>query len=124
KEVLFDNLDMVINAHDKIALVGNNGTGKSTLLKIMSGGLNPSAGTIKAAEQPYYVPQVFGQFNNYTVAQALQVEGKIKALHEILAGNVAEENFTALNDDWDIEERCKEALACWQLDDVTLSQKM
>src|SRR5690606_18664834 len=72
----------------------------------------------------YYVPQVFGQFNDLSIAQALQVEDKLKALHEILEGNVTEENLTLLNDEWTIEERCQEALSYWKLEGFDLSQKM
>ncbi len=34
---LFDNISYVINKRDKIALVGKNGAGKSTMLKIIAG---------------------------------------------------------------------------------------
>jgi ATPase subunit of ABC transporter with duplicated ATPase domains len=59
-----------------------------------------------------------------TIAQSLQIEGKLNALHEILNGNAAEQNFSVLKDDWTIEDRCKEALHYWQLEDLDLSQKM
>ncbi|HSV10343.1 MAG TPA: ATP-binding cassette domain-containing protein [Hanamia sp.] len=41
KELLFNNINLTINDHLKIALTGNNGTGKSTLLKIIAGQLQP-----------------------------------------------------------------------------------
>lgn len=43
KDVLFTDINININKHEKIALIGNNGVGKSTLLKILSGELVPSA---------------------------------------------------------------------------------
>lgn len=58
------------------------------------------------------------------IAQVLQIEDKLNALNEILNGNTCEENFNWLNDDWSIEERCKEALNYWQLNGLDLSQKM
>ena len=121
---LLDNISLSINRQDKVALVGNNGVGKSTLLHIMSGNLLPNTGTVKADASPYYVPQIFGQFNEYTVAQALRIEGKLQALKEILSGNVSEENMNVLDDDWGIEERCNEALALWGLNGISLSQHM
>lgn len=124
KDVLFSGIDLTINRNEKIALIGNNGSGKSTLLKIMSGMLTPSSGSVITDLRPYYVPQHFGQFNDMTVAQALQVQEKLSALKEILNGNVTETNMTILDDDWNIEERCHEALAHWQLQDTDLSQKM
>lgn len=124
KNILFKDLDLAINRQDKIALIGNNGSGKSTLLRILAGRLQPSAGTIKADVQPYFVPQLLGQYNELTIAEALGVAEKLTALREILAGNVTEQNMAMLNDDWDIEERCTEALAHWQLSALLLDQKM
>lgn len=124
RDLLFDELNLIINRQNKIALIGNNGAGKSTLLKILSGNLYPSEGLVKAEPSPYYVPQLFGQFNDYTIARALQIDDKLNALKDILDGNVTDENLTLLNDDWAIEERCKEALTHWKLDELDLTRKM
>jgi ATPase subunit of ABC transporter with duplicated ATPase domains len=124
RDLLFAGIDLVINKNDKIALIGNNGTGKSTLLKILAGNLLPASGVVKTGSKPYYVPQIFGQYNEFTVAEALQVAGKLNALQQILDGNLTDENMTLLNDDWAIEERCREAFIYWKLTDIDLSQKM
>ncbi|WP_183565224.1 ribosomal protection-like ABC-F family protein [Mucilaginibacter sp. SP1R1] len=124
RDLLFADINLIVNKQDKIALIGNNGTGKSTLLNIMAANLRPSAGQVKASSRPYYVPQLFGQFNNYSVAQALQIEDKLTALREILDGNVTNENLTLLDDDWAIEERCKQALTHWNLRGLDLTQNM
>ena len=124
KTLLFGSIDLTLGKQQKAALVGNNGAGKSTLLKIMAGELQPSLGTVETHDKPYYVPQVFGQFNALTIAQALRVDAPLQALHEILAGNVTETNLALLNDDWTIEERCNDALQYWQLQGLHLSQKM
>ena len=124
KEPLFQNIDLTVNKGQRLALVGNNGSGKSTLLRILAGNLKPSSGEVVCASQPYYVPQHFGQFDHLTVAEALRVDGPIKALHAILAGDASVENFTRLNDDWSVEERCLSALAFWDLGHLQLSQPM
>lgn len=124
KDLLFENINLTINRHQKAALIGNNGSGKSTLLKIMAGILPPSEGVVKTGSTPYYVPQIFGQFNELTIAQALRVEDKLSALQEILNGTVTEENLARLNDDWTIEDRCRAALNFWKLDGFDLAQKM
>lgn len=124
KDLLFSDINLTVNNHEKTALIGNNGVGKSTLLKIIAGELQPTYGQIIVETEPYYVPQIFGQFNHLNIAQALLIEDKLNALKEILNGNTSEENFNLLNDDWTIEDRCKEALNYWQLDDLDLSQKM
>lgn len=124
KDVLFSDIHLSISSHDKVALIGNNGAGKSTLLKIVAGLLQPASGSIKLDVKPYYVPQIFGQFNDLTIAQALMIEDKLRALKEILDGHVTETNLELLNDDWTIEERCQEALSYWKLQDLELTQKM
>ena len=80
KRLLFDNISLTVINHDKIALIGNNGSGKSTLLKIIVKELQPFDGELNSASQPYYVPQNFGQYNHFTIAQALKVQDKLKAL--------------------------------------------
>jgi ATPase subunit of ABC transporter with duplicated ATPase domains len=124
RDLLFAGIDLVINKNDKIALIGNNGTGKSTLLKILAGNLMPAGGVVKTGSKPYYVPQIFGQYNELTIAEALQIADKLNALQQILDGHVTDENMTLLNDDWAIEERCQEAFTHWRLTDLNLSQKM
>ena len=122
--MLFDNIDLIINEHDKVALIGDNGAGKSTLLKIIAGRLEPSGGVLNIDARPYYMPQVFGQYNHLTIVQALNIEDKLKALKDILAGNVTEQNMALLDDDWTVEERCHEPLQYWQLEQLDITQSM
>lgn len=124
KNLLFDTINLTVNHFEKIALIGNNGSGKSTLLKIIANELHPSEGLLSTMVEPYYVPQIYGQYNHLTIGQVLKVEHQIAALQEILNGNTSQENFNVLNDDWTIEERCMEALDFWQLRNLDLSQKM
>ncbi len=124
KEPLFQNINLTVNKGEQVSLVGNNGSGKSTLLRIIEGGLKPVSGEVVCSSQPYYVPQHFGQYDQLTVMQALQVESKIKALLAIIAGDASIGNFTALDDDWNIEERCLAALSFWGLLHIRLDQSM
>ncbi len=124
KNLLFDNINLNISTGNKVALLGNNGVGKSTLLKIIAGLLSSSEGSIQTDVKPYYVPQVFGQYDHLTVAQALQAADKLNALQQILNGDTSDVNYSVLNDDWTIEERCCEALHYWQIDEICLQQGM
>ncbi|MES2808106.1 MAG: ABC-F family ATP-binding cassette domain-containing protein [Bacteroidota bacterium] len=124
RDVLFRGLDLIINKNNKVALIGNNGTGKSTLLKLMAGELVPFAGMVKTDTRPYYVPQIFGQYNHVTIAQALGIDDKLQAFAQILNGDVSDETMAALNDDWTIEERCQTALAKWGLMDLAPHESM
>ncbi|WP_281513081.1 ABC-F family ATP-binding cassette domain-containing protein [Bacteroides acidifaciens] len=113
KEVLFSDLNFAISKGQKLGLVGNNGCGKSTLMQIIAGQLSPSSGVIVRPDDLYYIPQHFGQYDSLTIAQALQIDSKRQALHAILAGDASTENFTLLDDDWNIEERSVAALDSW-----------
>ena len=124
RDVLFSDINLTVNKQDKIALIGNNGVGKSTLLGILTGRLRPSSGTAGADSKPYFVPQLFGQYNALTVAEALGIHDKLLALREILEGHLTDINLELLDDDWGIEERCQEAFEHWQLRGITLSQPM
>lgn len=66
---LFSGISAVINATDKIALVGKNGAGKSTLLKIVAGLQNPSQGTVARQEGITigYLPQQMEVADDTTV---------------------------------------------------------
>ena len=124
KDLLFDNINLTLNNREKVALIGNNGTGKSTLFKIIAGEITSFGGQLHTDSEPYYVPQIFGQYNDMTIAQALQIDKKLYALKEILDGNVTEEALDTLNDDWTIEERCTEAMQYWRLSDFELTRRM
>ena len=124
KEILFSHIHLSINSGDKIALTGNNGCGKSTLMRILAGDLSPSSGTVLRPEHLYYVPQHFGQYDRQTIAQALGISHKLSALHAILSGDATEKHFNTLNDDWNVEERAQTSLDSWGLDGIPLSRPM
>jgi ABC transport system ATP-binding/permease protein len=48
--VLFDNLDFTVTSGMRVGLVGPNGSGKTSLLRLLRGDLLPAAGTIRKAE--------------------------------------------------------------------------
>jgi len=124
KDVLFSNINLTVNSQEKLALIGNNGSGKSTLLKIIAGQLQPKTGFVKSESNVYYIPQIFGQFNDLSIAEALGIDKKLNALKEILNGSVTQENLEMLNDDWTIEDRIKEAFEYWNLPDFDLNLKL
>jgi len=124
QDVLFSNISLKLNTHDKAALTGNNGTGKSTLLQIAAGRLKPAAGTLTVPETPYYIPQLTDQYNHLSIAEVLGVDRKLKAFREIIDGHMNEDNLALLNDDWTIEERSQEALARWDLDGISPDRKL
>ena len=71
---LFTDATFVINDKDRIALVGKNGAGKSTMLKILCGMEKPTAGTVSVASDSTigYLPQVMILQDDTTVRQEAQ----------------------------------------------------
>ncbi len=68
---LFHDVSYVINDHDRIALVGKNGAGKSTMLKIICGLQKPTSGTIGIPNncEIGYLPQVMKLSDDTTVLE-------------------------------------------------------
>ena len=71
---LFTDATFVINDKDRIALVGKNGAGKSTMLKILCGMEKPTAGVVSVASDSTigYLPQVMILQDDTTVRQEAQ----------------------------------------------------
>ena len=68
---LFDNINYVINRRDRIALVGKNGAGKSTMLKIIAGLQQPTSGNVVVPADVTigYLPQQMEISDTLTVAE-------------------------------------------------------
>ena len=68
---LFTDVSYVINRHDRIALVGKNGAGKSTMLKIILGMQQPTHGRVSKPKglSMGYLPQVMNLADTMTVRQ-------------------------------------------------------
>ena len=68
---LFQDVSFVVNDRDRIALVGKNGAGKSTMLKILCGMQKPTAGNIAVPADTTlgYLPQVMVLQDNTTVKE-------------------------------------------------------
>ena len=66
---LFSDVNFVINPNDKIALMGKNGAGKSTMMKIVAGVQNPTRGKISCPKETViaYLPQHLLTEDNCTV---------------------------------------------------------
>ncbi|MEV0226070.1 ABC-F family ATP-binding cassette domain-containing protein [Streptomyces sp. NPDC050704] len=101
---VFDDLQVSFGP-GRTGLVGVNGSGKSTLLKLIAGDLTPLDGTVRVAGEVGYLPQNVTLDTGLRVDVALDIAAKRAALHAIEAGDVSEEHFEVVGDDWDVEER-------------------
>ena len=70
-QVLFENISYVVNKRDKIALVGKNGAGKTTMLRIITGEQQPTSGTVSRQSDITigYLPQQMQIKDSLTVKQ-------------------------------------------------------
>lgn len=80
---LFEEVSFVINKKDRIALVGKNGAGKSTMLKILSGLQRPTEGTVAVQRGVSigYLPQVMILSDTRTVIE--EAEMAFDHIHEL-----------------------------------------
>ncbi|MDX2527186.1 ABC-F family ATP-binding cassette domain-containing protein [Streptomyces europaeiscabiei] len=118
---VFDELQIAFGP-GRTGLVGVNGSGKSTLLKLIAGDLTPSDGTVRVAGEVGYLPQNVTLDTGLKVDEALGIAAVRAALHAIEAGDVAEEHFAAVGDDWDVEERALATLGQLGLGHVDLDR--
>ena len=93
---LFEGVSYIINPKDRIALVGKNGAGKSTMLKILAGLQQPTDGTVSMPKgiSVCYLPQVMKLADSRTVREETELAfahiSEQKALVDRLAIEMAE----------------------------------
>ena len=76
---LFEKLDLSINAGDRVCVVGPNGKGKTTLLKLLAGQLTPHCGEI--AYHPAVTTGFYEQTNIQTLNDMYTIEEEIMQCH-------------------------------------------
>ena len=125
-EPLFDGVALTLNAADRVALVGPNGVGKSTLLKILSGQTPATEGRVERGPRTrlgYFAQQVpdpeetVGAFLRSALEETFATEGRLRELE----GRIAEGDHDVLGEYGTLLERF-EALDGWtagaRVDDV------
>ncbi|MER6846934.1 ABC-F family ATP-binding cassette domain-containing protein [Streptomyces flaveolus] len=118
---VFEGLDTAFGP-GRTGLVGVNGSGKSTLLKLIAGQLVPTDGAVRVAGEVGHLPQNVTLDTGLRVDEALGIAAQRAALHAIEAGDVAEEHFETVGDDWDVEERALATLGELGLGHVALDR--
>ncbi|WP_327173365.1 ATP-binding cassette domain-containing protein [Streptomyces sp. NBC_01336] len=118
---VFDGLSFTVGI-GRTGLVAPNGSGKSTLLKLIAGELRPTGGSVTVGGTLGYLPQSLPLTGDLSVAEVLGVDAVIRALDAVESGDVGEEHFAVIGDDWDIEERTRAQLDRLGLEDVSLDR--
>lgn len=135
ERVLFTELNLSINKGDKIALVANNGTGKSSLLKILAQEEDPDGGTVRLRKgiRAAYLPQE-PKFDEGTIQELIDyssshIMSTIRSYEEALEAQTLDyntetqrtfEQVSAAMDEadaWDFERKLKELLTRFTITD-------
>ena len=112
---LFSDVSFVVNSRDRIALVGKNGAGKSTMLKILCGQQKPTAGVVNVPNNTTvgYLPQVMKLQDNTTVRdetrKAFAEHTQMAERVERLSRELAERTDYESREYMDLVERYTEA---------------
>lgn len=101
---LFEDVSYVINKKDRIALVGKNGAGKSTMLKVLAGIQQPTSGVVAVPRECTvgYLPQVMVLSDERTVMQ--EAELAFEHIFEMQADIERMNRQLAERTDYDSEE--------------------
>ncbi|HEY6801889.1 MAG TPA: ATP-binding cassette domain-containing protein, partial [Agromyces sp.] len=106
----------------RTGLVGANGTGKTTVLRLIAGELEPTAGSIEASGAVGYLPQQLTLQTDATVADLFGVRDSLDALRAIERGDTDPRHFDAVGDGWDVEARSAAVLDSVGLGHVDLDR--
>ncbi|MEJ5085958.1 ABC-F family ATP-binding cassette domain-containing protein [Brucella pseudogrignonensis] len=109
---LFSGINFSVT-EGRIGLVGRNGIGKSTLLKIMSGDLLPSSGTVTRSSRIGMLAQNVGGDAQQTLADLFDARDAFEMLERIEAGAGTDVDFEQA--DWLLPQRFDEALLSFGL---------
>lgn len=108
---VLSDISFVINAHDRVGIVGPNGVGKSTLLRLLTGQEETDSGTCSYAPAVTYgyLPQATPEFAGSTIDDLIQESvGNLRQLEqrmrqlESLMSNASEEQLPALLEEYSI----------------------
>lgn len=119
--VVIDQLSVSFG-RGRTGLIGDNGTGKSTLLRLIAGELRPSQGSITLAGSTGYLRQDLVRSTDTTVSDILGITTKRDALVAIETGSTDPRDFEIVGEDWDIEEQAIAQLAGLGLQRIALNR--
>ncbi|WP_321826843.1 ABC-F family ATP-binding cassette domain-containing protein [Maribacter dokdonensis] len=130
--VLFDNLSFGINKDQKIALIAKNGTGKTSILNILSGADTPDSGQVnyRKSTRVSFLAQEPNMDPNLTIEETIfasdnevleVIKNYEKALQNPEDADAYQKAFEAMDrfEAWDFETQYKQILSKLKLDDLS-----
>ena len=109
---LFSDLSAVFSA-PLTGLIGDNGCGKTTLMRLILGELAPDSGSVVAPERMAHLPQDLGLGRGQTLAELCGIAEILQALQAVESGEYSPELYETIGDNWDVEERILTTLATY-----------
>ena len=116
---LFEDLSAVFSA-PLTGLIGDNGCGKTTLIRLILGDLTPDSGSLAAPERMAHLPQDLGLDREQTLAELCGITEILRALQAVESGEYSPELYETIGDNWDVEERTLATLATYGFTPATL----
>ena len=116
---LFADLSAVFSA-PLTGLIGDNGCGKTTLMRLILGDLTPSSGSLAAPARMAYLPQDLGLDREQTLAELCGISEILRALQAVESGEYSPKLYETIGDSWDVEERTLAALATYGFTPATV----
>ncbi|MBP6724385.1 MAG: ATP-binding cassette domain-containing protein [Halioglobus sp.] len=129
-QVLLDEVDLVITRGEKLGLLGRNGTGKTTLLKVLAGEVTPDSGErwirpgVKLARLEQTLPEADELTVFEVIASGLSRAGELIAEYHRLVHDAADTDLDALArvqqqledvDGWTLQQRVDTTISQLQL---------
>ena len=91
--LILNKINLKINFGDKIALLGKSGAGKTTLISILNGTINPSKGKAKFLNQQFYKLNFYQKQKISTIWQDLRLIEDLSAEQNVNCGLLGKESF-------------------------------
>jgi len=128
-QVLLDHASFVVEEKHKICLIGRNGTGKSTLLKLISGEVMPDDGLINRSRhhRVAFLPQALPDKNDLSIREFVEsgladVKHAVDEYQRLIVEDCMSSKLEALEeiinnqDGWTIDQRVEQTLSRLSLD--------
>jgi len=120
---LFKDISLSID-NQRTGLTGKNGSGKSTIAKIITGYLQPTKGSVFVPDKIAYLPQELKHLENLSIIELFSLKEKYNAFKKITAGKGTTNDFIILDNDWDLENRLLFAMQKTGIEYLSVERKI